>query len=302
MSKSKNLNGREDIRVSIGLPVYNAGKYLDFCLKSILNQTYQNWELIVINDGSTDNSLPIIQKLSDSRIRVVDDGKNIGLSARLNQSIDLSSGELYCRMDADDIMHPDRLAIQVNLLKSSTYDVIGTNAYVIDSENRIIGQRKGNDFLDKSIVGIFKHGGFIHPSIMGRIDWFRENPYDILANRCEDIELWIRTIEKSSFYNYEIPLLFYREDLGQWIKTLKTHQGYLEMIERKIHHSSGIRKEIYKLELKKSKRKHMLRSILHHGGLNRIMELRRTAPISKELSEGANISLLKAISKPQEIS
>lgn len=301
MSKSKNLNGRENIRVSIGLPVYNAGKYLDFCLKSILNQTYQNWELIVINDGSTDNSLPIIQKLNDSRIRVVDDGKNIGLSARLNQSIDLSSGDLYCRMDADDIMHPDRLAIQVNLLKSSTYDVIGTNAYVIDSENTIIGQRKGNDFLDKSVVGIFKHGGFIHPSIMGRIDWFRENPYDILANRCEDIELWIRTIEKSSFYNYETPLLFYREDPGQWIKTLKTYQGYLEMIERKIHYSTGIRKEIYKLELKKSKRKHMLRSTLHHGGLNRIMELRRTAPISKELSEGANISLLKAISKPQEI-
>lgn len=289
-----------DIKVSIGLPVYNAAKYLNLCLNSILNQSYKNWELIIINDGSTDNSLEIIQAIKDSRIRVFHDDENRGLSARLNQSIDLADGDFYCRMDSDDIMHPERLANQVNMLISSDYDVIGTAAYVIDHDNKIIGYRRGNPFSDRSVAGIFRNGGFIHPSIMGRIDWFKQNPYDIRANRCEDIELWIRTTEKSSFYSDDTPLIFYREDSNHWPKALKTYQGYLEMLRRKIYDSSDDEKEIYINELKRSRQKHILRSMIHYGGLDRIMKMRRTPPISPKVERRAKLSLLAAIAELKE--
>ncbi len=197
--------------ISIGISFYNCEKHLDFAISSVLNQTYSNWELILINDGSKDNSLEIARSYDDSRIKIFSDGRNMGLSFRLNQLVDLASGEYFARMDADDIMHFDRLKIQVKYLEENLeIDVLGSYAYTIDNNNKIYGMMKINK-KPKLIEDVFNNKCFIHPTIIAKTNWFKLNKYNNEINRMEDAELWSRTILKSKFHNIEIPLLFYRQ-------------------------------------------------------------------------------------------
>jgi len=199
-----------EILVSIGIPIFNAEKYLDNAIQSIINQSYQNWELILIDDGSTDNSLQIANSYNDKRIQIVNDGENKGLIYRLNQLIYMASGEYYARMDNDDIMHVDRITKQIKYLKlHPDVDVIGSDYYSIDINNEIIGIKIQNKHLD-SVKSILKNGCFAHPTVMGKTEWFKNNQYDKSSERMEDFELWIRTVSKSNFKNIEEPLLFYR--------------------------------------------------------------------------------------------
>ena len=194
--------------ISIGIPFFNAEKYLAFAIQSVIAQSYQNWELILVDDGSSDNSLSIAKKFAeqDSRINVISDGKNKGLGARLNELAALSNGEYIARMDADDIMHPNRLETQLQILKDNpNIDVLGTNAYVIDENDLVFGMR----YRENS--GLIKVEHFIHPTIMGKKQWFLDNPYDEKAIRIEDAELWYRTKQLSNFMMTNEPLLFYRE-------------------------------------------------------------------------------------------
>ena len=104
--------------VTIGIPVYNAEAYLEYTICSVLAQTYRNWELIIIDDGSTDNSLLIAKKYEeiDNRIRVISDGINKKLPHRLNQIIHESKYDYIARMDADDLMSNDRIEKQISIL------------------------------------------------------------------------------------------------------------------------------------------------------------------------------------------
>lgn len=196
------------INISVAIPFYNAEGYLSLAIESVLSQTYQGWELLLIDDGSNDCSIKIAEKYTylDSRIRLISDGENRGLAYRLNQSIKLAQGEYYARMDADDIMHSERLERQLKiLLEHPEIDVLGTNAYSIDEANLVFGIR----FAET--MGLKKVDHFIHPTIMGKKQWFLDNPYDEKAIRIEDAELWYRTKQFSNFMMTNEPLLFYRE-------------------------------------------------------------------------------------------
>ena len=190
--------------VTIAIPIYNAEPYLAYCIQSVINQTYKNWKLLLMCDGSTDNSTIIANEFAnkDSRIEVVDDGVNRGLIYRLNQSIQMSSTKYYARMDADDIMYVTRIEEQVHYMEEHPeVDVVGTSIMTIDNENNIVGSG-----FNEGIVS-----GFIHPTVMGRTEWFKTNPYSDWALRAEDYELWTRTCSKSTFCAIGKPLLFYRE-------------------------------------------------------------------------------------------
>ena len=129
-----------DILVTIGIPFFKDKEYLSAAIQSVINQTYQNWELILMDDGSSDGSLEIAKSFKDKRIRIVSDGKNKGLPSRLNEIVGLARGEFVARMDADDIMHPERIEKQVDyLIDHPEVNVLGTMAYVIDASNSIIG-------------------------------------------------------------------------------------------------------------------------------------------------------------------
>ena len=103
------------------MPVFNAGNHLRVAVNSIINQTYKNWELIIIDDGSTDDSIKSLDNIEDHRISIIRDGKNKGLAARLNQIIDMAKGHFIARMDQDDISYPNRFSIQLIILKDITH-------------------------------------------------------------------------------------------------------------------------------------------------------------------------------------
>jgi len=198
--------------ITIGIPFFNVEKYLDFAILSVINQSYKNWKLILTDDGSTDSSIDIAKKyLYDKRIRLIVDGKNKGLIFRLNQQIEMAESKYFARMDADDIMHPQRIEKQVCFLEENpNVDIIGSYAYSIDTKNNIHG------LLIKKIHpctlnDAFNHKCFIHPSVIAKIEWFKTNSYDAKYVRMEDTELWVRTIKQSNFVNLNIPLLFYRD-------------------------------------------------------------------------------------------
>jgi glycosyltransferase involved in cell wall biosynthesis len=128
---------------------------------------------------------------------------------RLNQAAELAQGELFARMDADDLMHPERLARQVEYLKiHGDVDLLGTSVYAIDADNRAIAMHSVT--ASRLRLKGLQHG-YIHPTVTGRTTWFRANPYDPAYPRAEDLELWYRTQPQTVGRNLEEALYFYRE-------------------------------------------------------------------------------------------
>lgn len=214
---------KNDILITVVIPFYNDCKFLNHAILSVLNQEYFDFKLLLLDDGSTDGSLAIAKSyIYDKRVEVISDGENKGLIFRLNQSIDIIDTKYYARMDADDIMHPHRLRIQVSILEANpSIDVLGTNAYSIDSDNTIKGVRKN---ISENIVDC---KFFIHPSVMIKLSWLKSNKYLAEAKRIEDKELWVRTLHESVFKTVNLPLLYYREfGSNYWRKyysSIKSH-------------------------------------------------------------------------------
>ncbi|MEM0575285.1 glycosyltransferase family 2 protein [Flavobacterium polysaccharolyticum] len=217
--------------VSIGIPIYNADQYLRLAIDSVLKQTYYNFELLLVNDGSSDNSLEIMNSYDDPRIKIINDGVNKGLIYRLNEMINLSTGKYFARMDADDIMFPDRIEKQLELLLSnSEIDLVFGDAVSIDKENQVLGYKKSFAVNNKNDVlkGIYP----IHPTVMAKREVLLNNPYKEGFIQMEDMELWYRLIEVNCFQNLNCPLLFYREDgSNNSRKHLKMIKGKLRFAE-----------------------------------------------------------------------
>jgi len=217
---------KNETLVSIGIPFYNSEKYLKDAIKSVIKQTYSNWELILLDDGSDDNSLEIAHKYEeeDERIKVISDGENLGLPKRLNQLSELSKGYYYARMDADDIMFPNRIEKQIEYLNNNkNVDLLGSGLVSIDNKNNIIGIRTGDFSNYFTLKDALKSVWCPHPTISGKREWFLSNKYDESLRRSQDYELWIRTVEKSNFVRLKEPYLFYREastpSLKKYIKS-----------------------------------------------------------------------------------
>ena len=202
-------------KVTIAIPIYNAEKYLEEAIQSVLSQTFQDFELWLVDDGSVDSSIAICEKFSsDERVKIFSDGKNLKLSVRLNGIAQNVKTEYLMRMDSDDIMHPQKLERQLAVLQlKPEIDVLGTNAYSIDENSFVVGKR-----YDVSLDFFGEMMPFIHPTIIAKTSWFRENLYDENAVRVEDAELWMRTKGRYVFRTLGEPLLFYREIGSQYYK------------------------------------------------------------------------------------
>ena len=165
--------------VSIVLPVYNAEKTLSASIRSILRQSYTNWEMIVIDDGSTDNSVDLASSYSDPRIRVIADRKNLKLPARLNQGAAMGCGDYFARMDADDIAYPERLGTQVAFLQSHPeIDLVGSRVLIFDGAGSVVGtypfRATHEEICRRPTAGFY----LPHPTWLGKIEWFRAHPYN----------------------------------------------------------------------------------------------------------------------------
>ena len=198
-------------KVSVLIPVYNAGQYLAQAIDSILSQTFKDWELILINDGSTDNSEAIIGRYDDERIYYLKNETNLGLIKTLNKGIDYCHGEYIARMDADDISQPDRFRQQIRFLdKNPAYAMCGTDAAVIDNAGNRTGKIRNlsdNDYLQ---VNLLFSPPFIHPSVMIRREILHHNRYNEGYKHVEDYELWTRIAKLGKIANISKDLLKYR--------------------------------------------------------------------------------------------
>lgn len=198
-------------RVSIGISFFNDERTLAWAIRSVFAQTYDDWELILVDDGSTDRSLEIASSVTDSRVRVVSNLENRGIPYCLNQIGQLSRGEYISRMDGDDMMHAERIALQVRFLDENRHvDVVDTAMYSIDNDNRPIGVR-GLVELNNDPCIVLKKGFVMHSTITGKRSWFLENPQLESFLRVADHELWCRTCQSSSFARIQKALYFYRE-------------------------------------------------------------------------------------------
>ncbi|MCO8056727.1 glycosyltransferase family 2 protein [Acinetobacter towneri] len=239
--------------ISIGIPFYNAEKFFSDAIRSVLYQTYSNWELILIDDGSKDKSLEIANYFAkqDTRIRVISDGLNRKLPARLNQLIKESKGDFVVRMDADDVMHPQRLEKQLSFLEENKkYDLVASGLISIDSYNNVKGFRCVDQLFDEFSNPSLSYP-IVHPSVMARKSWYLRNQYSEKYPRAEDFELWTRAITKKDFKMAVLPnlLLYYREEgnlskdkiVNSYKDTLKIYANY---------YSNSFNIEVVKLYLK----------------------------------------------------
>ena len=223
--------------VTIGIPVYNAERYVYACLSSVLAQTHSVLEIIVVNDGSTDNSWNIVRQFEDNRIKLINDGLKLGLPTRLNQISKLAKGSYIARMDADDIMHPDRVSKQLNLLLyNPKVDVVGCNYFSMNENSEIIGCRF--KFPRLNAVGSFSTSEVLHPSMMASKRWFLSNPYDEIMRRSQDRELWLRVHGTAIIECLNAPLMVYREGESYYRKYLTGLKSILYLVKKRMDISS----------------------------------------------------------------
>ena len=204
--------------ITIGIPFYNAEEYLADAIRSVFAQTYQEWELILVNDGSTDRSLEIARSVKDARVRVISDGLNKRLPYRLNQITAEAKYEMVGRMDADDLISPKKFEIQKKVMdERPDCDIVSTGICSITNDKRPVGVRSTPP--ETLITGrklLLGQCTPAHATILGRTSWFKRNAYDASINRIEDYELWLRAYSKNDFNVCFIndPLYYYREEIN----------------------------------------------------------------------------------------
>ena len=229
--------------ISIGIPFYNAEDYLEDAICSVLAQTYKFWELILVDDGSTDKSLSIANKYADNddRIRVFSDGKNRKLPFRLNQIIKESKYDFIARMDADDLMSSTRLEKQINYLHENlSIDLVSAGVFSLKNDLALVGYRTtSSEKVINKVDAVMGSTGIIHASILARKSWFERNKYNKDNLLAEDYELWLNAFLnndlKAGFI--EEQLYYYREE--QNIKLNKLLTAYSTQIKIIKHLSSN---------------------------------------------------------------
>lgn len=197
-------------RVSVLLPVHQGERYLREAVESILNQTFTDFELIIIDDASTDASAEIIGSYGDPRIRFVRNEANLGLTATLNEGLELSRGEYVARMDQDDVSLPERLSKQVAFMDSRPeLAASGTWAKEIDEEGNVTGERR------MAVGEQMEHGYWwpcpiIHPSAVIRRSLLGGIRYEPDVGHAADYDLWLALKNKYALDNLPEYLILYR--------------------------------------------------------------------------------------------
>ncbi len=213
MEKSKKFSKNQSL-ASVIMPVYNAGKFLVETIESIINQTYQNWELIAVDDCSTDNSWEVLQKYSqeDKRIRVFQNKTKRYLAGSLNFALQKTKGKYIARMDADDISLPWRLEKQVKILEKELQLVaVGGQEIIIDEEGNIIGEKFFPQDPKECYRKIFNYMVIQPPTLMARASVIKKLRYDIKIAKNDDIDMHFQLLQYGDFSNVSDFVLQYRK-------------------------------------------------------------------------------------------
>jgi glycosyltransferase involved in cell wall biosynthesis len=228
------LNKNTSPVISVAMPVYNGEMHLAEALDSILNQTYTNFEFIIIDDGSTDNSLQMLQRYQkrDARIRLIA-RENKNLATTLNDVIDLARGKWIARMDQDDIALPHRFERQLEWLERTGADIAGSWVKRFGTADKRVVRLFETDEAIK--MELLFRSPFAHPSVMMRAELVRQLYYDKIWEKAEDYDLWERAAEAGwKMTNVPEVLLFYRVHTTQIsTKTAALQQQLGQAIRRR---------------------------------------------------------------------
>lgn len=224
-------------KVTVLMPVYNGELFLREAIESILNQNFNDFELLLIDDGSIDQSAAIISSYADPRIRFYSNGSNQGLIFTLNKGLDLAEGEYIARMDCDDFAFPDRLGRQVEFMNQ--YPEIGLCGTAMKYMHQEVWVKHPTDHDDIK-AGLLFYCALNHPTVMMRKSVVKSYAlyYDYNSPHTEDYELWSRMAHLTRVTNLPDVLLHYRihgEQVGA------KHGEEQRLVGRKIVHSQLIR-------------------------------------------------------------
>ena len=180
--------------VTVLMPVYNGAKYLSEAIDSILNQTFQDFEFLIIDDNSNDNSVELIKQYYDSRIRLIQNTKNIGQSRTMNRGLELAQGVYVARMDQDDISLPERIEKQVIYFENHPkVGVLGCHVRIVDVELRNFNIRPRPMTNYENQWRLLYNTSVMHPSVMfRRILFLKYGGYNNEYSPAEDYEYWSR--------------------------------------------------------------------------------------------------------------
>lgn len=209
--------------ISVLLCTYNDEKYIYRAVKSILDQTFEDFEFIIINDGSTDKTLDILKQFDDKRIILIDK-PNTGLTDSLNLGVSKAKANWIARMDGDDVSIKTRFAEQIKYINNDEIAVIGTQCKFIDDDDKEIGKVSlpliHDDILKN---GMYFKTMFIHPSVLIKKELLlKSGGYDECINSAEDLDLWLKLSHYGKLVNLDSVLLEYR-----------MHQNKISIIKRK---------------------------------------------------------------------
>jgi glycosyltransferase involved in cell wall biosynthesis len=230
--------------ITVLMPVYNCELYIQEAVASILNQSFTHFEFVILDDASTDQTVSIIKKMNDPRIKLVEKPFNSGYTNSLNYGLQLAKGKYIARMDGDDISLPERFAKQVAYMEANPDVVLCGTSYKIIGINKQIVIPESDDAIKLTML---KTNCIAHPSVMIRkkiIDEF-SILYDVSKEPAEDYDLWVKMLSYGKLYNLQDVLLHYRihntqvsrkraED--QEKSAIKTRLKLLNHLDIKIEH------------------------------------------------------------------
>lgn len=237
-------------KISVVMPTYNASKYVSEAIESTLKQSFFDFEFIIVDDGSTDNTREIIRSYDDNRIKLVENEHNF--IGSLNKGLELAGGKYIARMDADDIMHIDRLKIQYSIMEAKPEIDICSAWMAPFGDNIPKGSvsRSLSGLIDAPLLQLLQACIFFHPTIMMRVSFIRHNQlkYDKDYVYAEDYKLWTEAAKcGGTFFIEAQPLLYYRVSKGQ-ISNVKhiEQRGISNKIKKEIlEHLFNLNKDVY---------------------------------------------------------
>lgn len=242
------MNGMNKLpSISIVMAAYNEGQTIGKAIESIIDQTFKDWELIVIDDGSIDNTTVVVNELSkkDNRIHLIKNGVNSGLPSSLNKGIKYARAKLIARADSDDINLPKRLELQYDFMQRNyDIDILGSGAFLVNQNSKQVKTAFLYQTHEDLVSQPFLKAHFFHPSVIIRKRFFESvGLYDETFLRVQDKELWLRGLRAGCRYaNLSIPLIEY--STGGYIRSWQSIRAEFISLVR-ISHKYKIRKGIF---------------------------------------------------------
>ena len=262
-------------KISVLMPVYNCELYIKEAIDSILNQTFADFEFLIIDDASSDDTIEIIKSYKDSRIKLIEKAENSGISNSLNLGLSIAKGKYIARMDGDDISLSERFAKQVAFLDANPDVVLCGSALKVIGTDKIICYPEHHDSIK---LNLLKHNCIIHPSVMLRKCVLDEHCliYDLKKEPAEDYDLWVRLCSISKLYNLQEVLIYYRIHDSQ-VSHMRNKQQINSSIETKIN-------LLYYLDFEKnSKKKDILIKIISEKEISHFKEIQLFQKLKIEL-------------------